>query len=242
MFAARWRMGQLMKFSDQQWSTVPYSDQFRLTRLEGNLWICIYNIMSSPICRQKYKVDEFRRSSILKVDWFSDIVHLKPLYLFIWLQLKRFFNEVLIDQLPMLEEIWRSVEQLAITECSAMDSQDDRGYLLIEQIAEIHDSMLGLDYNEIGAYQLTTYFHPSTLQKEVSPSGYPLPFSNRSQQLASYAEFFGDDLFEQRCDQCQRPADKRCSVCKQSWFCSRQCQVAYWPVHKSTCIPADNSQ
>jgi zinc finger MYND domain-containing protein 10 len=56
-----------MKFSDQQWSPTEYSDQLRLTRLEGNLWICIYNFIASPVCRSKYRMDDVRKTHILKV-------------------------------------------------------------------------------------------------------------------------------------------------------------------------------
>ena len=27
----------------------------------------------------------------------------------------------------------------------------------------------------------------------------------------------------------------KCSRCHQAWFCSVQCQKAYWPFHKSVC-------
>lgn len=31
------------------------------------------------------------------------------------------------------------------------------------------------------------------------------------------------------------PATKRCSVCKQEWYCSRECQLAAWKGHKKHC-------
>ena len=36
--------------------------------------------------------------------------------------------------------------------------------------------------------------------------------------------------------ECQQPGSRRCSRCKQAWYCSPQCQRRAWPAHKSACI------
>ena len=51
----------------------------------------------------------------------------------------------------------------------------------------------------------------------------------------------GDATFEHpllrdpRCVICGEVATKRCSRCRQEWYCRRQCQVEHWPRHKKAC-------
>ena len=45
------------------------------------------------------------------------------------------------------------------------------------------------------------------------------------------------------CKKCRGPgATKRCSTCKQAWYCRRQCQVDDWPTHQRHCRPATEQQ
>lgn len=38
-----------------------------------------------------------------------------------------------------------------------------------------------------------------------------------------------------KCAKCSKEAFKRCSKCKNVWYCSRECQVADWKEHKPKC-------
>ncbi len=38
-----------------------------------------------------------------------------------------------------------------------------------------------------------------------------------------------------RCVTCGELATKRCSRCRQEWYCRRECQVNHWPKHKKAC-------
>jgi len=40
-----------------------------------------------------------------------------------------------------------------------------------------------------------------------------------------------------KCGHCQKEATKRCSKCKQEFYCSRECQVTHWKEHKKVCKP-----
>jgi hypothetical protein len=66
----------------------------------------------------------------------------------------------------MLEGVWRSVEQLAMTD-GPIPNEQESSCLLIEQIPEFHESMMHLDFIETANYQLDTHFHPDALRKEV---------------------------------------------------------------------------
>jgi hypothetical protein len=40
------------------------------------------------------------------------------------------------------------------------------------------------------------------------------------------------------CDACgSERASFRCSGCRMARYCSRECQVAHWPVHRDSCLP-----
>eukprot|EP00474_Spongospora_subterranea_P004847 CRZ05305.1 hypothetical protein [Spongospora subterranea] len=191
--------GKVEKFSDQEWRPVQGNDQFKLTRLEGNIWIAIYNFTMSPTCRQKFELDEYRLETLLK--------------------LKRFFNEILIDQLPMLEGVWRTVEQLSIA--GLPNNSWKSSGLLIEQVADIYASTLGLNYSDIAVQLFEKFFKPEHIKSELS----------------QMADFFDEESYStiNKCMNCSRDADKRCSICKKVWYCSRQCQVDAWPNHKTDC-------
>lgn len=36
---------------------------------------------------------------------------------------------------------------------------------------------------------------------------------------------------------CTKSANKKCSKCRQAWYCSRECQTQHWKVHKACCKP-----
>ena len=42
-------------------------------------------------------------------------------------------------------------------------------------------------------------------------------------------------LEDPKCAKCGLPAENRCSLCKNEWYCSRPCQVKSWSAHKPIC-------
>ena len=40
---------------------------------------------------------------------------------------------------------------------------------------------------------------------------------------------------EPKCADCGDPAKLRCSKCKSSWYCTRECQLKNWKEHKKMC-------
>ena len=49
-----------------------------------------------------------------------------------------------------------------------------------------------------------------------------------------YSLFF---LFEMsyKCQYCKKDGTLRCSKCKRVFYCSKECQLRDWPIHKSVC-------
>ncbi|KAM4021581.1 zinc finger MYND domain-containing protein 10 isoform 2-T2 [Anomaloglossus baeobatrachus] len=59
--------GQLQKFESGRWLSVPAEDQQKMTKLDGQVWISLYNLLLRPECQQKYNIDGFTRGQLLKV-------------------------------------------------------------------------------------------------------------------------------------------------------------------------------
>ena len=38
-----------------------------------------------------------------------------------------------------------------------------------------------------------------------------------------------------KCMKCWKSASTKCTACKRTWYCSRECQKADWPIHKMIC-------
>jgi hypothetical protein len=61
-----------------------------LPKIEAQVWIAVYNLFMDPDCRKKYSLTEMRKSNLLR--------------------LRKYMNEVLLDQLPDLTRMLRTLE------------------------------------------------------------------------------------------------------------------------------------
>ncbi|XP_010143389.1 PREDICTED: zinc finger MYND domain-containing protein 10, partial [Buceros rhinoceros silvestris] len=112
-----WEAGKLKKFENGTWHVVPPEDQMKMTKLDGQVWLALLNLLLSPECQRKYHFDGFNKSQLLK--------------------LRAFLTEVLMDQLPNLVEMQRFLSHLAVTE-PAPPKKD----LVLEQVPVIRDHIL----------------------------------------------------------------------------------------------------
>ncbi|XP_036247154.1 zinc finger MYND domain-containing protein 10 isoform X2 [Molothrus ater] len=105
-----WEAGQLKKFENGTWHVVPPEDQVKMTKLDGQVWLALLNLLLSPECQRKYRFDGFNKSQLLK--------------------LRAFLTDVLIDQLPNLVEMQRFLSYLAVT-----DPAPPKKDLILEQLS-----------------------------------------------------------------------------------------------------------
>lgn len=59
------------KYIDNKWKLVPLSERNQLTKVEGQVWISLYELLLSPTCAQKYDYTDFKKNQIIKVIKFS---------------------------------------------------------------------------------------------------------------------------------------------------------------------------
>lgn len=88
------KTGKLEKFEENQWEVMESEDEGRLPKLHSQIWLTIYNLIMDPECRARYEMTNFRKDNLLR--------------------LRRFLNEVVIDQLPPLTNLLRTLEELSI--------------------------------------------------------------------------------------------------------------------------------
>eukprot|EP00455_Lapot_gusevi_P012713 TRINITY_DN16092_c0_g1_i5.p1 TRINITY_DN16092_c0_g1~~TRINITY_DN16092_c0_g1_i5.p1 ORF type:complete len:288 (+),score=24.26 TRINITY_DN16092_c0_g1_i5:51-914(+) len=194
----------LEKFSDQKWQVIESSERWRLTKVEIQVWLCAYNLLMDHTCRQHYILNTYRKNEILR--------------------LKKFFNEVLIDQLPLLGELHRFLEEISIAE---PPKPTESGLLIIEQVSEVREKFLSeTNWSDVAQQALSQYFRDDPEQ--------------RRREIARLAQTYNIDNFEEviddpKCARCGQLAAQRCSRCRDAWYCSRECQVAAWKTHKPLC-------
>eukprot|EP00742_Colponemidia_sp_Colp-10_P004995 GILJ01005336.1.p1 GENE.GILJ01005336.1~~GILJ01005336.1.p1 ORF type:complete len:492 (+),score=87.18 GILJ01005336.1:40-1515(+) len=196
--------GQKEKFEDQKWVVLTPDDAGRVCKMEAQVWLAIYNFFMDIECRKKYQLTSYRKGMMLK--------------------LRRHMNEVLLDQLPVLTELLRVLEQLSIVDPPA---NMDMSSFVVEQLPELKDNIMrGQDWPSVAKWQIANVFVESA--------------ETRREDLERLAGIYNlnsiDELLEQpRCQVCGRAAANRCSKCKTEWYCGRECQVKAWKQHKPIC-------
>uniref|UniRef100_A0A8C5J682 Zinc finger MYND domain-containing protein 10 n=1 Tax=Junco hyemalis TaxID=40217 RepID=A0A8C5J682_JUNHY len=200
-----WEAGKLKKFENGTWHVVPPEEQGKMTKLDGQVWLALLNLLLSPECQRKYRCDGFNKSQLLK--------------------LRAFLTDVLIDQLPNLVEMQRFLSYLAVT-----DPAPPKKDLILEQVPVIWDHILKKNsgkWEAIAKHQVKHAFSPTDEELKL--------------QARRWAQTYSLDILEAlapdkpRCRVCGAEAAKRCSRCRNEWYCSRACQVQHWQKHKPAC-------
>lgn len=202
---SRCKAGQVEKYMDGTWKEIPVEDQLKMTKLDGQVWIALYNLLLSESCQQKYEFNNHNKNQLLK--------------------LRVFLTEVLIDQLPALGHLQRFLSHLAV-----MDPAPPKKGLILEQIPVMWNHIVTENegkYKGIAKYQVKETFNPS--DSELREQAKRLA---QTYNLDMMESFLPD---KPKCGSCGREATKRCSRCQGEWYCNRECQVKHWPKHKKTC-------
>ena len=77
------------------------------------VWLMLNNLLVDPKARAKYDMDDYRKEAVLRV--------------------RRYMNDILLDQLPLLKDLQRVLDELTMGVSSQQDeSQTTR--LIIEQV------------------------------------------------------------------------------------------------------------
>ncbi|CAM9790782.1 unnamed protein product [Ectocarpus fasciculatus] len=119
--------GTWQKFVDFEWRTVATADLLQVTKTEGQaredniVWLAMYHLMCEEECRKRYHFNSLRKNNILRV--------------------RKYLNDILLDQLPVLASVQRYMDELTIMEVPEPPSMGTTGSLLMEQIPKVRQSL-----------------------------------------------------------------------------------------------------
>ncbi|XP_030277385.1 zinc finger MYND domain-containing protein 10 isoform X1 [Sparus aurata] len=202
---SRFREGEIEKYINSRWQKIPVEDRLKITKLDGQVWISLFNLLLRQDCQRKYDFNNFNKNQLLK--------------------LRGFLTEVLIDQLPNLVELQRYLAHLAVT-----DPAPPKKELILEQVPEIWNHILRENsgkWKAIAKYQVKETFNPSESDLKLQ--------AQRLAQTYNLDVMESLLPEKPKCGSCGKEAAKRCSRCQGEWYCHRECQVKHWPKHKKAC-------
>ncbi|XP_065059186.1 zinc finger MYND domain-containing protein 10-like isoform X2 [Rhopilema esculentum] len=135
--------GKSQVYVDREWKDVASEDSFLLPKLEGQVWLTLYHLLLNPDATRKYEFTNYRKNQVLK--------------------LRKYLNESLLDQIPVLVHLQKYLQELSIMESVAAKRE-----LILEQVPEIRENIekeCDGRWEEIAEFQLKEYFSPSS--KEI---------------------------------------------------------------------------
>ncbi|XP_034724715.1 zinc finger MYND domain-containing protein 10 [Etheostoma cragini] len=202
---SRCKGGEVEKYINGRWQKIPVEDRLKMTKLDGQVWISLYNLLLKEDFQRKYNFNNFNKNQLLK--------------------LRSFLTEVLIDQLPNLVELQRYLAHLAVT-----DPAPPKKELILEQIPEMWNHIVRENsgrWKAIAKYQVKETFSPSEtkLRQQAQRLAKTYNLDVMERLLPE----------KPKCGSCGKEATKRCSQCQGEWYCHRECQVKHWSKHKRVC-------
>jgi MYND finger len=110
------------KFVDRKWQDVPSSDLLKLTPMEGQPWLTLYNLLQEPEVRKRYEMHSHRKGTLTRV--------------------RRYLNDTLVDQVPLLSELQRTLDEMAVVNApDVAQAQSVRTALLLEPVIELQQNV-----------------------------------------------------------------------------------------------------
>lgn len=197
-------------FVDGKWEALEDSDYLRLNKYQAQVWLSIYNLVMEPTMRQKYDINSYRKNVLV--------------------DLRKYFNTALIDQLPILGDLQRTIEELNMM---AAPEASQQSFFMLEQVMTMREGLVKQDWDAIIEFA-----------REITFAETEESYQEEMRHLAEWYNSFDIDsvLDDPKCAKCGQPAEKRCSRCKNEWYCSRECQVDAWEGHKYVCDIVTNDR
>ena len=136
--------GKLRRFVQGQWNLVGEAEARKMHRCEAQAWLAVYNLLVDGSVRSKYALTSFRRNQLLR--------------------LRGFLNEATVDQIPVLTELQRAMDELQLMDSSQVQSQ--KPAYVLEQLPELRDMLSrGVNWAEVAAAQLKDALNDSDEDK-----------------------------------------------------------------------------
>ena len=134
----RLNTGKWQKLVDHKWAEVKPIDLLKVTKLEGQPWLAVYFLLAKEVFRERYYLNSFRKGQLLRV--------------------RKYINELMLDQLPFLADIQRYMDELAVTEVPEPTSLGNTAFLF-QQVATMREAIMkGKNWPEVAKKQIEEVF------------------------------------------------------------------------------------
>ena len=133
------------KYLDGRWTEVARDERARISPTDAQCWLAVYNLIVEPKCRMRYHWDDYRVDKLAL--------------------LKRHFNDILFDQLPLLRDLARIVDEIIMGARVATQEEARKSSLVLEQVPVWRESLVkgraDAHWKAIAEQQKTEQFHPT---------------------------------------------------------------------------------
>lgn len=201
------------KYIDDKWISINDIDVNKVTKVEAHVWFCLRQLLFSKEAMSFYEINQFRQREISKCQEFLSIN--------------------LLDQLPPLADLKHRLCTISLS-----DSSVRSGNIILEEIPEIKNQIINnaknIGYKQIAENHMERFFNLNTselanIAKRLSDTYNIELFEKMDKQTPK------TQSDEHYCAECCVVAFKKCANCQQSFYCSRECQIKNWPIHKNIC-------
>lgn len=129
------KSGVWQKLVDNAWEEVEVSDLLKLTKTEGQVWLALFSLVCNNEVRKRYHFNSFRKGQLLRA--------------------RKYMNEVLLDQLPVLADVQRFIDELAMMDVSQPTAeQGGSSVLRMEQVGSTQEKLKARNWEEVAAKAL----------------------------------------------------------------------------------------
>ncbi|KAL6255736.1 hypothetical protein P5V15_012980 [Pogonomyrmex californicus] len=191
---------------EASWRKIKESEIGKINKREGQVWFGLRELLLNPKCAPYYEITEHKLSQLMK--------------------LQRYLHEDVLDQIAPLIELKQWLSYLNMS--PAMPSTNSICPIHVEVIPQIKSAILEKHHKKwkkLARHQSKYLFTTDTDY-----------IKDAAQILSDVYDLDKLDRIEtKKCSLCQELSKKRCSRCKEVWYCSRECQVKDWENHKKTC-------
>lgn len=203
------------KYVDDKWISINKIDMIKVTKVEAQVWFCLRQLLLSKEAMSFYEMNLFRQREISKCHALLSVN--------------------LLDQLPPLVDLKHRLCSLSMGGCDTRSSG-----IILEEIPEIKENIIEnakeIGFKQIAKNHMERFFHLRgsdlvNIAQRLNDIYNVERFENENDETIKNK----NDEVQQHCAQCFAVAIKKCSKCEQSFYCSRECQVRNWPVHKEIC-------
>lgn len=201
-------------FEENEFKKVDSENLGKIPKIEGQVWLTIFNIIFGKESSKMYELTEARKNTLLK--------------------LKKYLNEAIIDQIPVLSQMRTFLDQISMSNFPVSQKTNP---FIISHIPQIRNSITKLMSTEkVIFFQKSSIWIPNSVTNENE-------YYKKIGDIYSH-QFFPINKEEniKICANCGKEASKKCSRCKTTWYCGKDCQVIHFKsIHKNVCRKKEES-